>query len=222
MSLIHWEPLKELNTLRQRMNHLFDEIIHPEQIHDIFSKIENLNWNPAIEIQETEREVIVKAQVPGIDTKDLDIQVSENAVAIAGEYQEEKTSDSKGFYRSEFSYGKFQRVIPLPVTVKNEEVKASAKDGVVVLTLPKADISKQNIVKVNLTVEEKAREAIAEERLHEENLQAKMHERVAEELEQNPSDRIAESARTAMTEQRLHQEHLEENMHSRTSAETGI
>ncbi|BAZ10010.1 heat shock protein Hsp20 [Calothrix sp. NIES-4071] len=192
MSLVHWEPLKEINALRQHMNRLFDDIMHPEQMHKVFPKLEGLNWSPAIEVKELDQEIILKVQVPGIDAKDLDIQVTENAVAVAGEYQEEKTSESKGFYRSEFSYGQFQRIIPLPVNVKHEEVKAEVKDGIVTLTLPKAQTSQRNVVKVDLTVQEKARKAMTEERLHEKHLQDTMQERASEELDRSTTDYVAQ------------------------------
>jgi HSP20 family protein len=57
MSLIHWEPLKEINTLRQRMNRLFDEMIHPEQTHGIFPKLEKLTWHPAVELKEVDKDI---------------------------------------------------------------------------------------------------------------------------------------------------------------------
>jgi HSP20 family protein len=222
MSLIHWEPLKELNTLRQQMNRLFDEMIHPEQTHGLFPKIESITWNPAIEIKEADKDILLKVQVPGIDPKDLDIHVSENAVSLAGEYEEEKTSDAKGFYHSEFRYGKFQRIIPLPVYVKPEEVKAEIKEGVVTLTLPKVDTSQRNVVKVDLTVQEKARSAMMDERLHEEHLQATMRERAAEELDRDATAQIGEEARIAMVETRQHEEHIEDTMHTRAATEVGV
>jgi HSP20 family protein len=222
MSLMHWEPLKELNALRQQMNRLLDEITHPQQTHGSFPKLEDLAWHPAIELKEVDKDILVKIQVPGIDTKDLDIQVSENAVAVSGEYQEEKTSDSNGFYRSEFSYGKFQRIIPLPVNVKHEEVKADVKDGIVTLTLPKAETSRRDVVKVDLNIQEKAREAMTEERLHGQHLQETMQERATEELDRSTTSYTAEEARTAMTEKRQHEEHLEDTMHTRVANEFGV
>jgi HSP20 family protein len=220
MSLIHWEPLKD--TLRQQMNRLFDEIMHPEQAYNLFTKLENLTWHPAIELKEADENIILKVQVPGIDAKDLDIQVSENMVAIAGEYQEEKTSDSKGFFRSEFSYGSFQRIIPLPVNVKYEEVKAEVKHGVVTLTLPKAETSRRDVIKVDLTVQEKAREAMTEERLHKQHLQETMQERATEDLDRSTTDYISEEPRTAMIEKRQHEEHLEDTIHTRAATEVGV
>lgn len=222
MSLINWEPLKEINSLRQRINRLFDEIVHPDQMHNVFPKLENLAWHPAIELKEADKDVIVKVQVPGIDAKDLDIQISENAVAIAGEYQEEKSSDSEGFYRSEFNYGQFQRIIPLPVKVKHEEVKAEVKDGVVTLTLPKSEKPQLDVVKVDLTVQKKAREAMTEERLNEQHLQSTMQERATEELDRSTTSYVDQEARTATTEQRQSQEHTQDTMHTRASQEVGV
>ncbi|NJL11477.1 MAG: Hsp20/alpha crystallin family protein [Calothrix sp. SM1_7_51] len=203
------------------MNRLFDEFMPGEHISSIFSKLENTAWTPVIELFEDETEIILKVQIPGIDAKDIDIQASENAVSIAGEYQEEKQGESKGFYRSEFSYGHFQRIVPLPAAIKHEQVKAEVKDGVVTLTLRKAETSRRNFVKVDLTLQEKARSAMAQERQHNEHLQQTMHERAVEDLDAHPKTKIAEEARSVMVEQRLRDKHLEETMHGRTAAEIG-
>jgi HSP20 family protein len=203
MSLMRWQPLKELDTLRQQMNHLFDEWMHLPSTPRLFRNLGSVNNLPAIELKETDADLILMFAVPGMDAKDLDIQVSENAVSIVGEYKEEKLGESKGIFHSEFSYGEFQRIVPLPVNVKHEQVKAEFKDGVVTLTLPKADAAKRNVVKVDLTVQEKAREAIAKERLHTDHIKQTMHERSMEELDTRAYTDIPEEARGAMTEERF-------------------
>lgn len=220
MSLIRWQPLRELDNLRQQMNHLFDQLIHTEPNQSRFPKMTNVAWMPTIELQETDTDIILKAQVPGVDAKDLDIQVSSDAVLIAGEHKEETRTEDKGIFRSEFQYGQFQRVVPLPQDVKYEQVKAEFKDGVVTLTLPKASSNRRNVVKVDLT-QEKAREAMTGERQHNEHLQQTMHTRAAAELETPTRNGIQEEARETMTEQRMHDEHLEETMHSRAATEVG-
>ncbi|MFH7026641.1 MAG: Hsp20/alpha crystallin family protein [Heteroscytonema crispum UTEX LB 1556] len=220
MSLIHWQPLRELDTLRQQMNRLFDELIHSTSTSNLLPK--NINtWAPAIELKETDTDIIVKAQVPGMDAKDLDVQVSQDAVSIAGEHQEEKRSEAQGFFRSEFRYGQFQRIVPLPVNVKHQQVKAEFKDGILTLILPKAEVSDRNAVKVDLTMAEKARGAMAQQRQQEEHLQQTMHTRAAEELETPTHTDVPEEARVAMTSQRMHDEHLEETMHTRAATEVG-
>jgi HSP20 family protein len=191
MSLIRWQPLKDLDNLHQQMNHLFDELIRTESNQSLFPKMMNGTWMPTIELQEAGADIILKAQVPGVDAKDIDIQVSSDAVLIAGEHKEEKRTENKGIFRSEFQYGQFQRVVPLPVDVKYKEVKAEFKDGVVTLTLPKADANRQNAVKVDLTgVQEKAREVMTRERQHNEHLEKTMQARTAAELETPTSNGV--------------------------------
>jgi HSP20 family protein len=85
-----------------------------------------------------------------MEAKDLDVQVTENTVAIRGERKSETKSEDKGVTRSEFHYGKFQRIIPLPARVQNTNVKAEYKDGILTLTLPKTEAEKNKVVKVNL------------------------------------------------------------------------
>lgn len=219
MSLIGWHPLRELNHLREQMNRLFEDMMPQQRTESLFSKPENVAWVPAIELQETDTDIIVKAQVPGMEAKDLDVQVSQDAVAITGEHREEKRSENQGFFRSEFSYGQFQRIIPLPADVKYEEVKAEFKDGVITLTLPKAQAGQRNIVKVDLAIAQKAREAMTQQRHHEEHLQQTMRTRTAAELEIPQATNMDAAAREGMTEQRMHEEHLEDTMHTRAAAE---
>lgn len=217
MSFIRWQPLKELDTLRHQMNHLFDDLMHSDREFAQFPKLDNVLWEPAIELKEAETDLILKAVVPGIEAKDLDVQVSENAVSIAGEHRQEKHTEKKGYFRSELQYGQFQRTVPLPVAVKHDQVQSEFKDGVLTLTLPKAEPTRQSVTKINLTAPEKARESVVQQRQHEEHLQETMRTRAAAEMA-TPSDAVTQAeAREAMTEQRQHEEHLQETMHQRTA-----
>ncbi len=92
----------------------------------------------------------MRAEIPGIEGKDLDVQVSKEAVSIAGETRHESKTEDRGYFRSEFRYGKFQRTIPLPVPIKNDQVKAEFKNGILTLTLPKVEEAKNRVVKINL------------------------------------------------------------------------
>jgi HSP20 family protein len=109
-----------------------------------------MTWQPAIELQDTDDNVILRAEIPGIEGKDLDVRVTREAVAITGEHRYEKKAEEKGFFRSEFRYGKFGRVIPLPVAVQNDQVKADFTNGILTLTLPKVEAAKNRVVKLNL------------------------------------------------------------------------
>jgi HSP20 family protein len=219
MSLIRWQPLKELETLRHQMDRLFDELVHSDREFGQFPKLENVVWTPAIELKETDTELILKAVVPGIEAKDLDVQVSENAVSITGEHREEKRTEEQGYFRSELQYGQFQRIVPLPVAVKHDHVQSEFKDGVLTLTLPKAESSPPKVTKVDLAMSEKTREAVTEERQHGEKLEEKVHTRAAADVKASTSNGIQEETRELTAEQRLHDEHLQETTHERAAEE---
>lgn len=217
MSLIRWQPLKELDTLRQQMNRLFDDLMHGERGIDQVLKFEDTLWVPAIELKETDTAVILKAVVPGVDAKELDVQVSETRVAIAGEHRAEKRTEEQGYFTTELQYGQFYRTVPLPVPVKHEQVQATFKDGVLTLTLPKTESPHQHVTKVELTPQEQAREAIAHQRQHDEHLQESMRTRATEEMASSTSSTTEESARERMVEARQHDQHVHETMQERAA-----
>jgi HSP20 family protein len=148
--------IKDFNNLRQQIDRLFDDVVHEQAPLGLFSKMGETPWMPAIELQETETEMILKAQLPGIEPEELDIQVSENAVFLSGEHQEQKKTTEKGIFRSEFHYGQFKRVVPLPIAIQREQVKAEMVAGLLTLTMPKATPTLPNVVKVLLINSDKA------------------------------------------------------------------
>jgi HSP20 family protein len=143
MALVRWEPFREINSLQREMNRLFDTLTPA-------TPMNGDRFLPVVEMQETPDAVQLKVELPGIDLKDLDVQVTADSVAIAGERKSEIKTEEKGIFRSEFFYGKFQRVIPLPTRIQNTEVNADYKDGILHLTLPKAEEEKNKVVKVSL------------------------------------------------------------------------
>ncbi|MGF1480766.1 MAG: Hsp20/alpha crystallin family protein [Cyanophyceae cyanobacterium] len=144
MALIRWEPFQEMTRLQRDMNRLFDGLssTNTEELGAAFV--------PAAEMEETPEAIHLKLEVPGMDAKDLDIQVSAEAIAISGERKEETKTEEKGMTRSEFRYGSFRRVISLPTRIQNNSVNAEYKDGILNLTLPKAEEEKNKVVKVNV------------------------------------------------------------------------
>ena len=143
--LARYNPWQEFNSLQRQVNRLFDEALSP------LTEIERGNARfPAAEFHETADAIHLKLEVPGIEAKDLDVQVTENAVAISGERKSEKKIEDNGHTVSEFHYGKFQRVIPLNARVENTKVTAEYKDGILNLILPKTTQEKNKVVKVNL------------------------------------------------------------------------
>jgi HSP20 family protein len=109
-----------------------------------------LSFIPAAEITETPEAVQIKLEIPGMEAKDLNLEVTANSLTINGERKSEIKTEEEGFTRTEFRYGKFHRVIPLPVQVDNNNVTAEYKDGILNLTLPKAEEEKNKVVKVSI------------------------------------------------------------------------
>ena len=146
MALVRYNPWQEMNSMQRQLNRLFDDALNFDNQGDFgnFSKV------PAAELTETDEALHLKLEVPGIEAKDLDIQVMADRVAIAGERKSETKTEENGRTRSEFRYGKFSRVIPLPVRIQNTNVTADYKDGILNLTLPKSEEEKNKVVKVNL------------------------------------------------------------------------
>ncbi|MEH2249007.1 Hsp20/alpha crystallin family protein [Nostoc sp.] len=145
MTLVRWNTWREIDTLQRQINSLFQDTRVPSVLLD-----RDLSKVPAAEIQETENAIHLKLELPGMEAKDLDVQVTENAVYVSGERKSETKTEEKGVTRSEFHYGKFQRVIPLSARVENTNVTADYKDGILNLTLPKTEQEKNKVVKINL------------------------------------------------------------------------
>ncbi|MDP8990461.1 MAG: Hsp20/alpha crystallin family protein [Acidobacteriota bacterium] len=106
-------------------------------------------WIPAVDIQETENELILKADVPDMEMKDIDVRMENGSLTLRGERKFEAQTEG-GWHRVERSYGTFERAFTLPDTVNPEGVKADYKNGVLTVTLPKKEVAKPRQIKVNV------------------------------------------------------------------------
>ncbi|MGB5593459.1 MAG: Hsp20/alpha crystallin family protein [Crocosphaera sp.] len=146
MALVRYNPWKEMNALQRQMNQLFDDGV----LTNLGRELKELSFSPSAELSETDDAVMLKLELPGIKAEDVDIRVTKEAVYITGERQETAKSEENGVTRSEFRYGKFSRAIALPALINNTNVTAEYKDGILHLTLPKAEEEKNKVVKVSL------------------------------------------------------------------------
>ena len=150
MAMVYWNPWREMDSLQRQLDRLFEDTVAPT----VRREWKNFARVPAAEMQETDEAVLLKLELPGINLQDLDVQVTEDTVSIKGERKAEakteSNTESNGVVRSEFYYGSFQRVIPLPTKIQNTKVEADYKDGILHLTLPKTEAVKHQVVKVNL------------------------------------------------------------------------
>ncbi len=143
MMIRRWQPIDAMETLRRQIDQVFDEFKD-------LSNERSLPWVPAIELQDTPENLILRALLPGVDRNDNDIHVTREAVSIAGERRYPKGAEDRGYFRSEWSYGKFHRVVALPLPVQHERASANFCDGILTLTLPKSEEYRHRVVKINL------------------------------------------------------------------------
>lgn len=152
MTVSKWQPFQELSTIRKQMDRLFEDMLSISDRDWMGLHSMGGMWTPAVEIEEIDKELVLKAEIPGIDAKDLEVEVGEEQVTISGEHKEEKLAEDrdKNYFHSEFHYGKFQRVIPLPMPIKTDQIKSEFKHGILTLTMPKVETAPKKVVKVNL------------------------------------------------------------------------
>ena len=146
MAIVRYSPWSEMNSLQRQLNRVFDEALTPTSL----AEFGNLSKVPAAELTETKDTLVLKLEVPGMRANDINIEATATSISISGERKSEVKSEDEGKTRSEFRYGSFHRVIPLSVRIQNTEIKAEYKDGILHLTLPKAESEKNKVVKVNL------------------------------------------------------------------------
>jgi len=160
MTLSRWQPFRELSTIREQMDNLFEDMISSSDwvkptVRDRgWMGLPSMSgmWTPAVEIKELEQELVLKAEIPGIDVKDLEVEVTEDRVILSGEHKEEKRTEDKhkNYFRSELHYGQFQRIVPLPMPIKTDNIKSDFQHGILTLTMQKVEDAPKKAVKVNL------------------------------------------------------------------------
>ena len=144
-TLARWEPFRGVTTLQDQINRLFSETFERT------GEQSNLSaWAPAVDIYETEHELVVKADLPDVDSKDLDIRVENNLLTIRGERKFEKKVNEENYLRVERSFGSFARSFTLANTVNPDAIKAEYQNGVLTLTIPKREEAKPKQIKVNV------------------------------------------------------------------------
>lgn len=140
-----WSPFKEASSLRDTIDRMFeDSMLGPRVAFIPTSGI------PTVNIRETEKSIIVEAELPGVKEEDIDLEIEENSLTIKGEKKSEEEVKEKDFYRREFSYGSFTRTVALPVEVESEKAEASMKEGVLRVELPKLEEAKPKVKKIEI------------------------------------------------------------------------
>ena len=140
MSLIRWDPFREFNALPARLGGFFPKEWETPRL--------ATTWNPSVDIFENDNEVVVKAELPGMNAKDIEVRLENNVLMLKGERHFEKETKEENYHRIEREYGSFSRAFALPTVVDGDKVVAEYKDGILKIVLPKKEDRKPKPIKV--------------------------------------------------------------------------
>ena len=151
MAIIRWEPFRDLASLQDRMNRLFDESFRGINRGAGEEDWALGAWAPAVDIYEKDGNIVLKAELPGLDPKDVEVRVENNILTLRGERKLDEEVQKDNYHRVERSYGNFTRSFTLPNVVDTEKIKAEFKDGVLRMTLPKKEEAKPKQISISVT-----------------------------------------------------------------------
>jgi HSP20 family protein len=151
MSIVKWSPLKELEEMRKDMDRLFEDFFSPITRRRRWLKPEVGVVVPNIEMYDRKNEIVIKAELPGITKEDIDLTITKDSLTLKGEMKKEEEVKEEDYYACERSYGSFTRTIALPVEVNSEKAKASFKNGVLEVVLPKKEEAKPKEIKIEVS-----------------------------------------------------------------------
>ncbi len=148
MALVKYNPLRELRGMQEQMNRL----LNLSWNHDLAGEdIKEGIWQPAVDIFETEESIVIKAELPDVDQKDIDVRIEDNTLILKGERKHEGEVKKENYHRIERYFGSFQRSFSLPATIQQDNVSATCERGVLTITLPKKEETKPKQIKVQIS-----------------------------------------------------------------------
>ncbi len=146
MSLIKWSPIRDLLSIQDEMNKLFDERLDKFSGNELQSRV----WQPLVDIFEEDDKFVIKAEIPEVKKEDISINLENNVLTIKGERKLEKEDKKENYHRAERFYGMFQRSFTLPGTVDQEKIKANLENGVLTLEIPKKEEVKPKKIEIDI------------------------------------------------------------------------
>ena len=147
MTLVRWSPWREMVTLQDRFNRFFDDSYTSAGYGD--SEVEMTSWHPMVDIYDKEEKIVIKAELPGLDKKDISIDFKDRVLTLKGERAYDNETKDEKYYRRERAYGKFQRSFTLPDGLDPEKIKADYKDGLLSVEIPKSEKEKPKQITIH-------------------------------------------------------------------------
>ncbi|MDO9566271.1 MAG: Hsp20/alpha crystallin family protein [Candidatus Desulfaltia sp.] len=148
MTLIRWDPFRNVATLQDRINRMFDEAFLRSK--DIDDEVSLASWKPTVDIYDTDDAIVLKVELPGVDKEKVSVDVKDNVLTLKGERSVDKEIKEKNYYRRERSFGSFHRSFTLPTTVNPEDIKATYKDGILTIEVPKPEEKKPKQITIDV------------------------------------------------------------------------
>lgn len=137
MALVRWDPVRELDSFQSDMNRLFDSFFGRREGTANGGGSYGRRWIPAMDLVETDEDLVLRADLPGLDRDDIEIEVKDNTLTVSGERKGEHEEKGEGFYRVERAFGRFSRSLDLPQGIEPGAVRASFDRGVLEVRIPK-------------------------------------------------------------------------------------
>lgn len=151
MTLIKWHPMRELEDIRRDMDKMFGEFFEAPRRGGLLSRAIGRGVSvPSLELIDRKGEMVLRAELPGVKKEDVDITVQEEAITLKGQFKHDETVKDEDYYFSERRYGSFERTVPLPAEVDTGKAKATFKDGVLEVVLPKKKEAMPKEIKVEV------------------------------------------------------------------------
>jgi HSP20 family protein len=147
-TIVRWDPLKEMSTLQERMNRMFDDVWGRGRRPD--EEFISGSWVPAVDVRETKDSLEIAAELPGMDPKNVEVSVDNGVLTLRGSRHFEKAAEGETYHRVERAYGAFERSFTLPTNVDPEKIQAAYRHGVLHLTVPKREEAKPKSISIKV------------------------------------------------------------------------
>ena len=148
MTIVRWDPFRNMTTLQDRINRIFDETASRSQDYDV--EVSQCDWRPVVDIYDSEKAIVINAELPGVTKDTITLDVKENILTLRGERKSDEEVRKENYYRMERCFVTFERAFTLPSTVDPAKITANFKDGILKIEIPKAEEKKPKQITINV------------------------------------------------------------------------
>ena len=148
MTIVRWDPFRNMTTLQDRINRIFDETASRSKEYD--DEVSKCDWRPIVDIYDSEKAIVISAELPGVTKENITLNVKENILTLKGERKAEEEVKHENYYRKERCFGAFERAFTLPSAVDPGKITANFKDGILKIEIPKPEEKRPKQITINV------------------------------------------------------------------------